>query len=213
VSRRALDVTVAAFLLAVTAPLLLVLAAAVAVTSRGPVLYTSERVGRGGEAFRLRKLRTMRTGASGAAVTRAGDPRVTAVGRVLRAAKLDELPQLWNVLRGDMSLVGPRPEDPRYVADYTPAQRRVLAVRPGLTSPATILLRDEENVLRALGGDVEETYRTVLLPVKLAIDAEYVVRAGLRADLGVLLRTAAAIVRPAPLEEQLATVRRLAGQG
>jgi lipopolysaccharide/colanic/teichoic acid biosynthesis glycosyltransferase len=155
----------------------------------------------------------MRAGVTGAAVTQAGDPRVTKVGRLLRSTKLDELPQLWHVLRGEMSMVGPRPEDPRYVADYTPAQRRVLSVRPGLTSPATILLRDEENVLRALGGDLDATYRTVLLPVKLAIDLDYVARASVRADLGVLLRTVAAIVRRVPLAEQVATVRRLAGQG
>jgi lipopolysaccharide/colanic/teichoic acid biosynthesis glycosyltransferase len=210
-ARRAFDVSAAAVLLAVAAPLLAALAVAVRLDSRGPALHRARRAGRDGTEFTLLKLRTMRTG-PGPAVTRAGDPRVTRTGRALRATKLDELPQLWNVLRGDMSLVGPRPEDPRYVAGYTVEQRRVLRARPGLTSPATLLLRDEEAVLERLGGDLDTTYRTLVLPAKLAIDAEYVDRATFATDLAVLARTLGAIVRRRPVEEQVALVRRIAGR-
>ncbi len=209
--RRLLDVTVAVTLLTVTAPIQLLLAAAIVVDSGWPPLYATERVGRGGRLFTVRKLRTMRGDVEGSPVTRAGDPRVTRVGRILRATKLDELPQFWNVVRGDMSLVGPRPEDPRYVAAYTPAQRQLLDVRPGLTSPATLLLRDEEEVLRRLGGNLDETYRSAVLPAKLAIDGAYVSRATARTDVAVLLRTLAAIVRRPPIDEQVALVRRFNG--
>jgi lipopolysaccharide/colanic/teichoic acid biosynthesis glycosyltransferase len=210
-ARRAVDVTVSALLLGVTAPLLVVMGVAVVVESGRPVLYTAIRAGRDGRPFRLRKMRTMRTDLSGVGVTRAGDPRVTRVGKVLRATKLDELPQLWNVLRGDMALVGPRPEDPRYVAHYTASQRALLAYRPGLTSPATVAFRDEEELLHRLGGDVEHAYRATVLPAKLAIDAAYFPHATLRSDLAVLARTVVAVVRPPTVEAQLALVRHAVG--
>ncbi|MFZ1551113.1 MAG: sugar transferase, partial [Anaerolineae bacterium] len=128
------------------------------------------RVGQDGRPFRLYKFRSMIVGTDrqGPGITATGDPRITRVGRFLRRAKLDELPQLINVLLGDMSLVGPRPEDPRYVAFYTPEQRRVLSVHPGITSPASLAYRHEEQLLA--GEDWETHYRTRVLPAKLALD-------------------------------------------
>ncbi|HMG52755.1 MAG TPA: sugar transferase, partial [Kofleriaceae bacterium] len=138
--KRLLDVTLAAIGLAVSGPLLAVLAAAIKLESPGPALFVQTRVGRHRRPIQVAKLRTMRVAADhdGLEVTAAGDPRVTRVGAVLRRTKLDELPQLWNVLRGDMSIVGPRPEVPHYVAGYRPEWQRLLTVRPGLTDAASV---------------------------------------------------------------------------
>jgi lipopolysaccharide/colanic/teichoic acid biosynthesis glycosyltransferase len=140
----------------------------------------------------------MRPGSeAGLQITGRGDDRVTTMGRLLRALKLDELPQLWNVLRGDMSLVGPRPEVPRYVAAYTPEQRRVLRARPGLTDPATILFVDEEDLLGAVQPPERETYYVGhVLPRKLALNLDYIERAGVLYDLRLILATLADLVRP-----------------
>ena len=168
-------------------------------SSRGPVLFSQERVGRGGRPFRLLKFRSMRPGSesAGALVTGKGDPRVTSVGRWLRRTKLDELPQLWNVVRGDMSLVGPRPEVPRYVAYYTPEQHRVLEVRPGITDPATLAFRHEEELLGAVPVEKREAYYIrEILPRKLELNLSYLRRAGALYDLGVLFRTVAALLGP-----------------
>jgi lipopolysaccharide/colanic/teichoic acid biosynthesis glycosyltransferase len=193
-TRRALDVTVAVLGLALLWPVLVVVAIAVAWSSPGPVLHRAQRVGRGGQPFTLYKFRTMvrDAAASGPGVTAGGDARITKVGRVLRRTKLDELPQLVNVLLGDMSLVGPRPEDERYVQLYTPEQRRILDVRPGITSPASITYRDEEAVLRG-ADDLEAAYRE-LMAEKIRIDLDYLQRRSVRSDLGVLWRTALAVV-------------------
>lgn len=193
-TRRALDVTVAVLGLALLWPVLVVVAIAVAWSSPGPVLHRAQRVGRGGQPFTLFKFRTMvrDAAASGPGVTAGGDARITKVGRVLRRTKLDELPQLVNVLLGDMSLVGPRPEDERYVQFYTPEQRRILDVRPGITSPASITYRDEEAVLRG-ADDLEAAYRE-LMAEKIRIDLDYLQRRSVRSDLGVLWRTALAVV-------------------
>jgi lipopolysaccharide/colanic/teichoic acid biosynthesis glycosyltransferase len=193
-TRRALDVTVAVLGLALLWPVLVVVAIAVAWSSPGPVLHRAQRVGRGGQPFTLFKFRTMvrDAAASGPGVTAGGDARITKVGRVLRRTKLDELPQLVNVLLGDMSLVGPRPEDERYVQLYTPEQRRILDVRPGITSPASITYRDEEAVLRG-AEDLEAAYRE-LMAEKIRIDLDYLQRRSVRSDLGVLWRTALAVV-------------------
>jgi len=129
----------------------------------------------------------------GPGITATGDSRVTPVGRFLRRTKIDELPQLINVLRGDMSLVGPRPEDPRYVARYTPEQRRVLAVRPGITSAASLTYRHEEQLLS--GEDWETVYRTQVMPEKLAIDLAYLQRRTLWSDLVLVFRTVVAMMR------------------
>ncbi len=193
---RALEAFVAAAGLLVLAPLLAAIALAVAATSRGGALFRQQRVGRGGELFTLYKFRTMRPSDSGPRVTAGGDPRVTAVGRLLRRTKLDELPELWNVLTGTMSFVGPRPEVPEYVETADPLWRRVLCVRPGLTDPTTLRTRNEEELLAGVEGDRLRFYRETLLPFKLRGYAEYLERRTAWSDLAVIARTAAVIVRP-----------------
>ncbi|MFZ1405869.1 MAG: sugar transferase [Anaerolineae bacterium] len=165
-----MSVVAAAVGLMLLSPLFCWIALWIKLTSPGPVFYRAVRVGQDGRPFRLYKFRSMIVGTDrqGPGITATGDPRITRVGRFLRRAKLDELPQLINVLLGDMSLVGPRPEDPRYVAFYTPEQRRVLSVRPGITSPASLAYRHEEQLLA--GEDWETHYRTRVLPDKLALD-------------------------------------------
>src|SRR5258708_29777053 len=144
---RAFDVIVSLAALVFLSPLFAVIAVAVKLTSPGPVFYRGPRIGRLGAEFSILKFRTMRSGAAGPSITRASDPRVTPVGRFLRRWKLDELPQFVNVLRGEMSLVGPRPEAPEYVLLYSAEERSVLRVRPGITSPASLRYRDEESLL------------------------------------------------------------------
>jgi len=194
--RRALDLALAVPGLLLAAPVLLVLALLVKLTSAGPALYAQERIGRYGRPFRLYKFRSMHVGAdrSGALVTGAGDPRVTPLGRWLRRTKLDELPQVWNVLCGEMSLVGPRPEVPRYVSYYTPEQCRVLEVRPGITDPATLDFRDEEVRLAAVPLEEREMfYLNEILPRKLEINLAHLEQ-GVVADLRILWRTVLALV-------------------
>jgi lipopolysaccharide/colanic/teichoic acid biosynthesis glycosyltransferase len=135
----------------------------------------------------------MRAGAPGPAFTAGDDPRITRTGRFLRRTKLDELPQLLNVVKGEMSLVGPRPEDPDYVALYTPAQRRLLSVRPGITGPAALAFADEEAILS--GGDGERRYIEQVMPRKLALELAYAEKATFTSDLAVLLRTAGVLSR------------------
>jgi lipopolysaccharide/colanic/teichoic acid biosynthesis glycosyltransferase len=193
--KRRFDVIVSALGLLVLSPLLLVLALLVKLSSPGTVLYRATRVGLDGQPFRLLKFRSMVANAAqiGPAVTGAADSRITPIGRFLRRTKLDELPQLLNVLRGEMSLVGPRPEDPRYVALYTPEQRRVLSVRPGITSPASIAYRSEEAMLT--GDDWETHYIQHVMPAKLEIDLQYVERASLLYDLKLIFRTFISLFR------------------
>ncbi|HPF99778.1 MAG TPA: sugar transferase [Kiritimatiellia bacterium] len=195
VARRLLDVVAAGGGLLVLAPLLVVVGLLVRLTSPGPAFHRAQRVGRDGRLFTLYKFRSMREGAAsaGPGITRAGDERITGVGAWLRRTKLDELPQLINVWKGDMSLVGPRPEDPRYVEGYTPEQRRVLAVRPGITSAASVLYRHEEQMLE--GEEWEKTYREKVLPDKLRIELEYLEHRTLASDLGILLKTFVAVLR------------------
>ena len=189
--RRALDVVVSAAGVLVLLPALGLIALLVKATSAGPVLFVQERVGRGLVPFRLFKFRTMVADAPlrGPAITVGADPRVTRVGAFLRRTKLDELPQLLNVLRGDMSLVGPRPEVPKYVALYGEAERRIFGVRPGITDPSSLLYRDESAVL-ATYPDPERAYREVLLPHKIAVSLAYADRRTVLSDIGLLVRTA-----------------------
>jgi lipopolysaccharide/colanic/teichoic acid biosynthesis glycosyltransferase len=194
--RRLLDVTVAGMLLLVLAPVLGVLASLVRATSTGPALFRQIRVGRNGRPFVLLKLRTMRADAPGPVITSGGDPRITHLGAWLRRTKLDELPQLWNVLRGDMSLVGPRPEVPHYVALYTAAQRAVLLVRPGLTDPASLAWADEAATL-ATFAELHRAYTDVVLPRKLALSLAYLERRTVWSDLAVVLRTVGHLARAA----------------
>lgn len=193
--KRAFDLLASALGLVLLSPLLALIALLICLTSPGPVFYRAWRVGQGGCEFTLYKFRSMVVGTDrqGPGITAAGDPRITPVGRVLRRTKLDELPQLWNVLRGDMSLVGPRPEDPRYVALYTPEQRCVLDVRPGITSLASIEYRNEEAVLH--GPDWEQRYIREVMPAKLAIDLHYVQQATLFSDIWIILRTLLSLFR------------------
>ncbi len=187
--KRAFDAVAAAAGVVILSPLFVLIAGLVKLSSPGPVFYRAERVGQHGQLFRLYKFRSMAVGAdrAGPGITRAGDARVTPLGRWLRKLKLDELPQLFNVLRGDMSLVGPRPEDPRYVARYTPDQRRVLAVRPGITSPASVYYRREETLLT--GADWEEKYVQGVMPDKLRIELDYLARRSFVSDLGIIWQT------------------------
>jgi len=190
---RVLDVALSVLALTVLAPLLLVVAVVVKCSSPGPVLYRAQRAGRYGRPFTLYKFRSMVVSApgSGPRITGTGDPRITTIGRLLRRSKLDELPQFFNTLKGDMSLVGPRPEDPALVETYSADQRRVLTVRPGITSPATVLNRYEEDMLS--GPDPEAAYRRDVLPRKLRLELEYLDRRTVAEDLRVLGRTVRAL--------------------
>jgi lipopolysaccharide/colanic/teichoic acid biosynthesis glycosyltransferase len=178
-------------------PLLILIALAVKLDSPGPVFFRQERVGRFGVPFRIHKFRTMRhdPAGSGLQITVGADRRITRVGQFLRGSKLDELPQLIDVWQGTMSLVGPRPEVPRYVAHYPAALRdKVLSVRPGITDIASIEYRDESAVL-ARAADPERAYIDEVLPHKLALAASYVDQASVWLDIRLILRTIGAIVR------------------
>ena len=190
---RAVEAAVACLGLVLASPVLLLAAVLVAATSPGPVLFRQQRAGLGGRPFTLLKLRSMLVAPEGSQLTTSGDARVTPVGRWLRRLKLDEIPQLWNVARGDMSLVGPRPEVPRYVDDG-PLWRQVLSARPGLTDPVTLRLRDEEALLASV-EDAERFYRERLLPWKLRGYRDYLARRSWVTDLGVLGATALAVLR------------------
>lgn len=196
-AKRLFDLLVAAVALILLMPLLAVVAVAVRLDSPGPVFFRQERVGRHGVPFRIHKFRTMRDGAPGLALTVGADPRITRVGAFLRRTRIDELPQLIDVLQGTMSLVGPRPEVPRYVAHYPPALKaRALAVRPGITDPSSLEFMDEAALL-ARAADPEREYIEVILPAKLQRAAEYAEQATLWSDLAVLLRTVGRLVRQA----------------
>jgi lipopolysaccharide/colanic/teichoic acid biosynthesis glycosyltransferase len=188
-TKRLLDVVLAVASAVILLPLLIVIAVVLQLTSGG-VIYRAQRIGRNGEPFTMFKFVTMVPGDSGPRVTGQGDPRITRMGHLLRASKLNELPQIINIIKGDMSFVGPRPEDPRYTAHYSPDQRRVLTVRPGLTSRAFLQFGDEQAFIeRARPGDIEEFYLRELLPEKLDIELEYVDNWSLREDLRILAGT------------------------
>jgi len=187
VTKRLLDVLGSLVGLVLLAPLAAASGVAIVLESRGGALHRAQRVGRDGRPFTMFKLRTMRAGGGGR-ITVGDDPRITRVGRVLRRVHLDEWPQLWNVLRGEMSLVGPRPEDPALVDLHDPLWRRVLSVRPGITGPTQLAFSAREVALLR-GGDVEAVYRREILPAKLASDVGYVDGRSFAADLVVLART------------------------
>jgi lipopolysaccharide/colanic/teichoic acid biosynthesis glycosyltransferase len=182
--------------LVVLSPVLLVTAVLVRFSSRGPVIFRQIRVGLHGRHFPIYKFRTMYvSGDTGSGqVSPKGDPRVTPIGRILRAWYLDELPQLFNVLKGDMALVGPRPETPEFVALYSPGERRVLDIRPGLAGPSTLGLMDEAERL-ADCDDPLEHYRTVLIHERVRLDLSYLERRSFRYDVQLLARQVVAIVR------------------
>lgn len=193
-TKRAFDILTSAAGLVVLSPVLLVVALAVVLDSGPPALFRQTRVGRGGVPFTIHKFRTMRP-AAGTLITAGGDPRVTRVGAFLRRSKLDELPQLWDVLRGTMSFVGPRPEVPDMLARYPAAGRaKMLAVRPGITDLATLEFRDEEAIL-AGADDVERVYIEEIVPRKLALATRYVDTRSFALDMRILARTIAALIR------------------
>ena len=196
-AKRLFDLLLSSLGLLVLAPLLLLIALLIKLDSPGPVMFRQERVGRYGQPFRIHKFRTMRhePAGQGLQITVGADRRITRVGGFLRASKLDELPQLLDVWLGDMSLVGPRPEVPRYVAHYPADVRdKVLSVRPGITDIASIEYRDESAVL-ARAADPEHAYIHEVLPHKLAMAAQYVDRSSVALDLWLIWRTLVAIVR------------------
>jgi len=193
-AKRLFDIVVSLAALLLLALPMLAVAAWIKFDSAGPVFFRQQRVGRHGVPFAIHKFRTMRHGAGGLALTVGDDARITRAGRWLRRTRLDELPQLLDVLAGDMSLVGPRPEVPRYVALYPPGLRdRALAVRPGLTDPASLAYIDEAALLAA-AADPEREYVERILPAKLQAAAAYAERATLASDIAVLARTARALL-------------------
>jgi lipopolysaccharide/colanic/teichoic acid biosynthesis glycosyltransferase len=193
--KGALDLAVAALLLVLLLPVILACAVLIKAESRGPVFYRCRRVGRGGREFAMLKFRKMRVDAAGPPLTSAVDERFTRVGRLLAKTKLDELPQLWNVIRGEMSLVGPRPEDPSFVAMKPAEFAPVLAVKPGITGLSQLAFACESAVLdRDPDADRVESYVERLLPQKLRLDALYASRRTVAFDLRILTWTAVAVV-------------------
>ena len=194
--KRLFDMAASGIGLLLLAPLLLALAVWIKCDSAGPVFFLQERVGLHGKLFRIIKVRSMRQNNSGPQITVGADARITRSGRFIRAYKLDELPQLINVLLGDMSLVGPRPEVPRYVALY-PADVReeVLSVRPGMTDLASVQYRSESDLLAA-SSDPERTYTTVILPAKLALYQQYVRQRSLWLDVRIICVTFGILFKP-----------------
>jgi lipopolysaccharide/colanic/teichoic acid biosynthesis glycosyltransferase len=188
--KRLLDVIVSASLLLLFAPVMLAVALWVRLDSPGPALFRQVRVGRHGKLFTIHKFRTMAQAHGGLGLTVGADARITRAGHVLRRLKLDELPQLWDVLRGAMSLVGPRPDLPQYVERYPePLRQQVLAVRPGITDPASLAYRNESELL-AREPDPERAYFDRILPHKLQLSADYAAQASLWTDLRLMARTA-----------------------
>lgn len=196
--KRIFDLLLAGAALLLLTPFLCAVGLLIKLSGRGPVLFCQTRVGLEGRPFRLWKFRTMVRGAEqqGAQLTAAGDPRVSGVGRWLRRFKVDELPQLWNVLIGDMSLVGPRPEVPRYVSFSDSLWRSILRVRPGITDPASLLYRREDDVL-AGADDPELHYRAFVLPHKLHLSLAYIGQASLWLDVKLVLSTVGRLLLPA----------------
>lgn len=192
--KRLFDMVCAALGLLILSPVLLVCTLLVGLTSPGGVLFRQERIGKDGVPFTIYKFRSMRKDNAGLKISTSRDARITPVGRVLRKTKLDELPQLWNVLKGDMSFVGPRPEVREYTDLYTPEQRQVLLVRPGITGLASIRYRNENELLTA-SSDPNRTYIEEVMPAKLALDLNYIPRACVSYDIKLILETLVAVVR------------------
>jgi lipopolysaccharide/colanic/teichoic acid biosynthesis glycosyltransferase len=189
-AKRPVDLILAGAFLLVSFPLLLLIAAAIKLESQGPVLFRQTRIGRHLRPFQILKFRTMRPAPAQTLITAAADPRITRVGRILRQTKLDELPQLWNIVRGHMSLVGPRPEVEKYVSQgYSAADKAaIFAIRPGLTDPMSLELYAEEQLLQAQ-PDIEKFYLDVLLPRKIHAYRRYVDSLSLVGDLQIVVAT------------------------
>ncbi|MBI2910206.1 MAG: sugar transferase [Chloroflexi bacterium] len=193
--KRITDLVASAIAIGVMLPLLPVMAFLILMDSPGPVFYLAERVGRRGQLFTMYKLRTMFHNVPGPGLSYFGDPRVTRLGRILRRTKMDELPQLVNVVKGDMSLVGPRPEAPRFFAGLPPDQRKILDMAPGITGLAQLKFRDESDAPPTASVDgMESEYCRDILPLKLSIDMEYMRRRSLLLDGGILAQTLRAVL-------------------
>jgi lipopolysaccharide/colanic/teichoic acid biosynthesis glycosyltransferase len=194
--RRTVDAVSAFVALLVVSPVLIVIAVAVKVTSRGPALFKQIRVGRSGHSFTMFKFRSMMYDAqnAGPLITGASDPRITKVGALLRASKLDELPQLFNILKGDMTLIGPRPEVPRFLPLYDSEELGILLVRPGLTGPGQIYYTGADRSDGTRSADPEQEYVELQLHPKLHVELDYLCRRGLRTDMSILVRTIALMV-------------------
>ena len=194
--KRLFDILASLVLLVLLSPVFLVLAIAIKLDSHGPVFYRQVRIGRGGKPFRIYKFRSMVVDADkkGLPITVGGDSRITRVGAFLRRTKLDELAQILNVLAGQMSFVGPRPEVPRYVERYTPYQRQVLLVRPGITDYASIAYRRENDML-AGAADPERMYVEEIMPAKIELNMKYIREISPAADIRLIFRTIAAVAK------------------
>lgn len=192
--KRVFDLVVSFLILAVLSPILLILAFAIKLDSKGPVFYRQVRVGRYNEDFKIFKFRTMVQNADriGPLLTMGEDPRVTRVGRFIRKLRLDEFSQLLNVLGGSMSLVGPRPEVRKYVDVYTPEYMATLLVRPGITATSSIAFRDEDKLLNS-GGNPEKIYVEKILPPKMALNLDYLKNISVWNDIKIMFQTAAAV--------------------
>lgn len=193
--KRVVDFVLSAFGLVVLSPLFLIIAVIVRLTSPGPAFFQQLRVGRNGRSFNMLKFRTMIVlqDAEKGSFEAGSSAHVTRIGRVLRQTKLDELPQLWNVLKGDMALVGPRPEVRKWVDAYPDHWDRILTVRPGITDPGAIEFRNEEDIL-TMQAEPETYYRNVILPRKLDLYEKYVQTRSFCGDLRILLRTVWAVI-------------------
>lgn len=199
-AKRTIDVVASAVGLTLLVPLFIVIAIAIWIDDGRPVLYRQTRVGRRGRPFEIDKFRTMRPAIAGAQsnLTIAGDPRITWVGSFLRKTKIDELPQLFNVLLGEMSLVGPRPETPDLIVHYTPSQRALmLSVRPGMTDYASLLFRDEGAIL-ALASDPARVYRERIMPLKYELCTRYLSEIGPATDFRIIFATIWGLAFPSP---------------
>jgi len=196
-TKRIFDLILSSISLLILFPLLAIAAILVKLGSKGPILYKQLRVGLNERPFYIYKLRTMEVGAEqkGLSITSAEDPRMTRVGKRLRKTKLDEMPQLFNVLKGEMSLVGPRPEVPQYVKLYTEEQKRVLTVKPGMTDPATVYFRNEEALLSQV-DDKESFYINEIMPIKLKLYLQYIENMSLLYDLKIIFLEVLALILP-----------------
>jgi lipopolysaccharide/colanic/teichoic acid biosynthesis glycosyltransferase len=196
ITKRLIDAAISLVILVLAAPICASAALAIWLESGRPILFRQRRVGKDFVVFEILKFRTMRVCSAGPSVTVRGDKRTTAVGRFLRATKIDELPQFWNVLRGEMSIVGPRPEVPEFVELFRERYERILSLRPGITDPASVRFRHEETIL-AQSEDPLDTYRTQILPAKLDLADRYLrERSDLR-DIAIIVQTAVTTLRPA----------------
>lgn len=193
--KRTFDICASSVGLILLSPLFILISIAIKVTSKGPIYYRQERIGINGKPFRIYKFRSMRINSDkGMQITVKGDNRITSVGRFIRKFKIDELPQLFNVLSGKMSLVGPRPEVPKYVELYNDEQRQILSIKPGITDLASIEFKDENQLLDA-AENPEQKYIEEIMPIKLTLNLEYMQKRSFFYDIGLIFKTIWRVIR------------------